>query len=88
MPGAPSAISPNVSQPSYGLTDAGRDLHEVRVVMGASGTRWLELSGQDLDPYVILWACAASSTAATCSPSGGSPSASSCATGTLAISSG
>ena len=55
MPGAPSAISPNVSQPSYGLTDAGRDLHEVRVVMGASGTRWLEMTGQDLDPYVILW---------------------------------
>jgi DNA-binding HxlR family transcriptional regulator len=39
----------------YRLTDAGRDLHETCVVMGAWGTRWLEMTAEELDPYVILW---------------------------------
>jgi DNA-binding HxlR family transcriptional regulator len=39
----------------YSLTDAGRDLHETCVVMGAWGARWLEMTAEELDPYVILW---------------------------------
>jgi DNA-binding HxlR family transcriptional regulator len=39
----------------YQLTEAGRDLHDTCVVLGAWGARWLEMTSEELDPYVILW---------------------------------
>ena len=38
----------------YGLTKAGRDLHNVMLAMGTWGERWLELAPQHLDPGVVL----------------------------------
>jgi DNA-binding HxlR family transcriptional regulator len=39
----------------YTLTPAGQDLHEVCLVMGYWGQRWLEVAIEHLDPYVLLW---------------------------------
>jgi hypothetical protein len=39
----------------YGLTEAGRDLHDVCLAIGLWGPRWIEIAPEDLDPYVVLW---------------------------------
>lgn len=38
----------------YLLTEAGRDLHEVMVTMGAWGERWLEVAPEHADPGMVL----------------------------------
>jgi DNA-binding HxlR family transcriptional regulator len=47
--------APNGRGAGYALTEAGRDLHDVCLVMGLWGHRWLEMAPEHLDPYVILW---------------------------------
>ncbi|MFF3246449.1 winged helix-turn-helix transcriptional regulator [Streptomyces sp. NPDC002870] len=40
----------------YRLTEAGTDLWQVCLALGAWGVRWLELAPEHLDPYPVLWA--------------------------------
>jgi DNA-binding HxlR family transcriptional regulator len=40
----------------YHLTEAGRDLEEFLRALGTWGARWLELTPEHADPYVVLWA--------------------------------
>ena len=43
-------------QTTYGLTDAGRELHEVIDGLGAWGLRWIgNLGEEDLDPHLLMW---------------------------------
>jgi DNA-binding HxlR family transcriptional regulator len=42
----------------YYLTPAGEDLAEVVLHMGSWGTRWLEITPRDHDPFVALWSWA------------------------------
>lgn len=39
----------------YALTEAGRELGEVCMVLGQWGSRWVEVGPQHLDPYFALW---------------------------------
>ncbi|MCA9728260.1 MAG: winged helix-turn-helix transcriptional regulator [Candidatus Eisenbacteria bacterium] len=39
----------------YHLTDAGKDLQEVLMALGAWGERWLELTPSHVDPSIVLW---------------------------------
>jgi DNA-binding HxlR family transcriptional regulator len=39
----------------YLLTDAGEELRPVVMALGTWGTRWLELTENDLDPKVLMW---------------------------------
>lgn len=41
--------------PSYRLTEAGRELGEVCLALGAWAARWREARPVDLDPYLALW---------------------------------
>jgi DNA-binding HxlR family transcriptional regulator len=43
-------------QTTYGLTDAGRELHTVIDGLGAWGLRWIgNLGDEDLDPHLLMW---------------------------------
>ena len=39
----------------YQLTEAGQDLGDVLMAMGAWGERWLELAPEHVDPTLVLW---------------------------------
>ena len=41
--------------PTYRLTDAGRELGEVCLALGAWAARWRESPPRQLDPYLALW---------------------------------
>lgn len=41
--------------PSYRLTEAGHELAEVGLALGAWAARWREARPADLDPYLALW---------------------------------
>jgi DNA-binding HxlR family transcriptional regulator len=41
--------------PTYYLTDAGRDLGEVCLRLGAWAARWRDTRPSDLNPYLALW---------------------------------
>jgi len=43
------------SGPTYHLTEAGRELGEVCLSLGAWAARWLDARPEDLDPYLALW---------------------------------
>jgi len=40
----------------YRLTQAGQELADVCLALGAWGARWLEVTHEDRDPFVVLWA--------------------------------
>ncbi len=40
----------------YGLTEAGRELADVCLALGTWGARWLDVTAEDSDPFVVLWA--------------------------------
>jgi DNA-binding HxlR family transcriptional regulator len=40
----------------YHLTEAGQDLEGLLRALGTWGQRWLELTPEHADPYVVLWA--------------------------------
>ncbi len=39
----------------YALTDAGRELADVCLALGAWSARWLDITGGDSDPFGVLW---------------------------------
>ncbi len=41
--------------PTYELTEAGRELGNVCLTLGAWGARWREVQPVHLDPYLALW---------------------------------
>jgi DNA-binding HxlR family transcriptional regulator len=47
--------NPKGSGSSYFLTDSGEDLWRVCDSLGEWGARWLQVTPEHLDPYVVLW---------------------------------
>ncbi len=43
---------------SYTLTDMGEELFDVSYRLGVWGARWLEMTPEAYDPYIVLWAIA------------------------------
>ncbi len=46
---------PGPGGPVYGLTEAGRELGDVCLALGAWGARWREVLPVHIDPYLALW---------------------------------
>jgi DNA-binding HxlR family transcriptional regulator len=46
---------PGPGGPVYRLTEAGRELGDVCLVLGAWGARWREVLPAHMDPYLALW---------------------------------
>lgn len=46
---------PDRHGPAYRLTEAGRELGEVCLALGAWGARWREVLPAHMDPYLALW---------------------------------
>ncbi|HYW22985.1 MAG TPA: helix-turn-helix domain-containing protein [Terriglobales bacterium] len=40
----------------YRLTQSGRELADVCLALGTWGARWLEVTSEERDPFVVLWA--------------------------------
>jgi DNA-binding HxlR family transcriptional regulator len=50
-----SEANPSGRGSLYHLTEAGQDLKGLLYALGTWGERWLELTPDDVDPYVVLW---------------------------------
>jgi DNA-binding HxlR family transcriptional regulator len=49
-------VAPSGRGGRYHLTASGRELAEVCLALGTWGARWLPVSADDSDPFIVLWA--------------------------------